>query len=293
MSTDAQPKQFLISFHAITFLHPGTGQSTGAVDLPVQREVHTGFPMIASTGIKGSLRDKAESSANFGNGTIRALFGGDPDSPGAGAVTVTDARILAFPVRSLEEVFFWITCPMILKRLDRDRTLIGLPFESWPTFDIKEGKVTKHSKSSLEGTVTLEEIALETSVPESSDKAAEIIASLLNIENDFDQKRLLVVSDEDFKYFVKFATQISARIKLNERKTTTGDGGNLWYEETLPPETIFYSLGLCNRPRVANGSIKKPADVFEYLKTLLEDKYIQLGGNETVGQGWCSVKLIP
>jgi CRISPR-associated protein Cmr4 len=34
----------LMSLHALTFLHPGTGQSTGVVDLPVQRERHTGSP---------------------------------------------------------------------------------------------------------------------------------------------------------------------------------------------------------------------------------------------------------
>jgi len=33
---------------------------------------------------------------------------------------VTDARLVAFPVRSLRGVFAWVTCPAALTRLNRD-----------------------------------------------------------------------------------------------------------------------------------------------------------------------------
>src|SRR5207237_713332 len=41
-------------------------------------------------------------------------------------LSVTDARILAFPVRSLRGVFAWVTCPAVLLRLTRDLGLAGL-----------------------------------------------------------------------------------------------------------------------------------------------------------------------
>src|SRR5205823_6002920 len=45
----------------------------------------------------------------------------------AGALSVTDARLAAFPVRSLKGVFAWVTCPTVLDRLARDADLAGLP----------------------------------------------------------------------------------------------------------------------------------------------------------------------
>ena len=42
----------ILTLYAETSLHPGTGQTTGVVDLPIQRERHTGFPKIEATGFK-------------------------------------------------------------------------------------------------------------------------------------------------------------------------------------------------------------------------------------------------
>ena len=38
-----------------TPLHVGAGSSVGAVDQPVQRERHTGFPIIPGSSIKGVM----------------------------------------------------------------------------------------------------------------------------------------------------------------------------------------------------------------------------------------------
>ena len=128
----------IITLQALTFLHPGTGQSTGVVDLPIQREVYSGHPMYASSGFKGCLRDKAEQK-ELDQNIITALFGKDTEKKNnkgggeesneqqgsiAGALAITDGRILAFPVRSLQQVFVWVTCPMVLNRLLRDAGLV-------------------------------------------------------------------------------------------------------------------------------------------------------------------------
>ncbi|WP_425263951.1 hypothetical protein [Thermoflavimicrobium dichotomicum] len=54
---------------------------------------------------------------------------------------------------------------------------------------------------------------------------------------------------------------------------------NLWTEESLPPDTLLYAL-LIQRPG------KNTDDLSQLLKHLQHDPYIQIGGNETVGQGW-------
>lgn len=276
----------LITLYAITSLHPGTGQSTGIVDLPVQREKHTGFPMIASSGLKGSLRDKAERAWGRDDGAVTTIFG-SPEAGGsdssAGALIVSDARILAFPVRSLQKVFVWVTCPMVLRRLRRDLALAGL--EDVPVPEV--GEVERGGAILPEGftsPLVLEEIRLDQA---DADRQP---MGLSHICPEVEDDRLVIVSDGDFQHFVRHATQVSARIKLNERKTTTDDGGNLWYEETLPPETIMYALLMAQNPRRDGSGLSDAHAVLTKARELFRDNaYLQVGGNETVGQGWCSV----
>src|SRR5205807_971444 len=54
--------------------------------------------------------------------------------------SLTDARLLAFPVRSLRGVFAWVTCRTVLERLERDAALAGLG-TSWPIPDVVDNQV--------------------------------------------------------------------------------------------------------------------------------------------------------
>lgn len=281
----------LIVIHALTFLHPGTGQTTGVVDLPIQREVHTGLPMVASSGLKGSFRDKAEREWGTASDDVKEVFGSE-DAQTASALAVTDGRILALPVRSLQKVFVWVTAPMVVKRLARDAALAGIVL-SFPTdLRVDVGNALASRDSGLRSPLMLEELALEV--------ASELPPALgLDglVPDDIRaemQERLVVVSDDDFQYLARHATQISARIKLNdETKTTSGEGGTLWYEETLPPETVMYALAFANAPRNGRDSDGDGATmVMQKTQALLGDGYIQIGGNETVGQGWCRLKFV-
>ncbi|MDH3348451.1 MAG: type III-B CRISPR module RAMP protein Cmr4 [Desulfobulbaceae bacterium] len=286
-----KPIPKILTLQALTFLHPGTGQTTGVVDLPVQREVHTQFPMYASSGLKGSLRDKA-GQLDWG-AELTTIFGGDTKNQSAGCLTLTDGRILAFPVRSLQQVFFWVTCPMVLQRLVRDLQLFKIPvpgIEKLDAFGVEGDQVRLPESFGGEKVLVLEELALEVTKDAGVDALGKIIVKLTDEKAGFDPARLAVVTDDDFKYLVRYATQVSARIKLNEQKTTA-NGGNLWYEETLPPETILYALALCHKPRYSCETINDVEQVAVKLEELAEDRYLQIGGNETVGQGWCGFKV--
>lgn len=306
-----KPIPGLLTLYAVTFLHPGTGQTTGVVDLPVQREVHTRHPMYASSGLKGALRDKAETRFNDQD-NIAIVFGGDDETnPSAGSLSLTDARILAFPVRSLQKVFVWVTCPMVIRRMLRDMQLIGYSNDKSPNFDQAEPKDENawvgDNTWQAQAPLVLEEIALKVTEEHKVvvTACADLIECGLGLESGFCKDRLVVISDADFKHFVETSTQISARIKLNKNKTTTGDGGNLWYEESLPPETILYSLALFHQPRPPAKTIDSPAQhtdpssktvdspdaVSKKIEEWIADGFLQIGGNETVGQGWCRIKL--
>jgi CRISPR-associated protein Cmr4 len=295
-----QTQARLITLQAITFLHLGTGQSTGVVDLPIQREVHTHYPMFASSGFKGSLRDKAEQLWGETSDDVKTLFGSsvggkeekEEKEKHAGCLSVTDARILAFPVRSLQQVFVWVTCPMVIERLLRDAELIGCQQPSVNLDDaltLLEANALIATDSPLQTSLILEELNFTVTNNAIVDAIVNLINPLLHTAG-FDGKRLVIISNNDFQHLVRYATQISARIKLNDRKTTDGDGGNLWYEETLPPETLMYALALCHAPREKKNA-QTAEQIAKKLETLLDDKFLQIGGNETVGQGWCCIKV--
>ncbi len=141
----------LLFIHAQTSLHPGSGTALGTVDLPVQRERHTQWPVIPGSTLKGIVRDACRRAAG-NNGDLFAVFGPETAeaSKHAGALSMTDARILAFPVRSLRGVFAWVTCPAVLERLQRDLKLADLGNASFklPPEPGKD-KALCHAKSPL------------------------------------------------------------------------------------------------------------------------------------------------
>ena len=98
-------KALILGLYSVTPVHAGSGAELSVIDLPIQRERHTGFPVIWGQSLKGVLRRAYEKSENgvkteviFGPSTERA-------HDHAGAVSVGDAKILLFPVRSLKGVF--------------------------------------------------------------------------------------------------------------------------------------------------------------------------------------------
>jgi CRISPR-associated protein Cmr4 len=91
-------------------------------------------------------------------------------------------------------------------------------------------------------------------------------------------RQLVILHDDDFKWFASYGLPVAARNNLNER---TKVSEKLWYEETLPQDTLMYMLLM---ERFDNSIIK--------LRGMLKDRpYLQVGGNETVGQGWFALKI--
>jgi len=123
-------KSIILALFAETFIHPGTGQSATAIDLPVAREAATDYPFIAGSSLKGALRDKARqmwlSSDDKDSKEVDDLFGKQEN---AGNILVSDARLLLLPVRSLNSSYRWLTCPHLLERLHRDTKRAGLNFD--------------------------------------------------------------------------------------------------------------------------------------------------------------------
>lgn len=263
---------------AETPLHPGAGRTAGAVDLPVAREAFTGYPTIPGSSLKGALRDRAR-LAGWDQAKIEQVFG-RPD--GAGGISVTDARILLLPVRSLTEHYRWVTCPYILERLDRDLALAGnaaSPLE----LDL-EPLAGDEALGTAEGTVFLEEFSFSVRASRHIERLANRLMPLIRHRSVADRlaSQLLILSDNEFAYFANYGLAVNARNVLDDATKTSQ---NLWYEETLPPDTLLYSLVLARPGQEA--SVEAVQGLFTG-----DRPYLQVGGNETIGQGWCAVSAM-
>lgn len=288
----------MLGLFAETPLHPGTGSTTGVVDLPVQRDRHTDFPIIQASGIKGAMREAAEREKGknkvnqiITDAEINIIFG-PANSDHAGALAITDSRILAFPVRSLINVYVWVTCPAVLSRLKRDAALLKFPFNNICELAVDKEKALISNESALSEELILEEL-LFTIDPSKKPDVSNCITEILKFVpangvyatvRQKMKKDLVVIHDDDFTHLVKNATQVSARIVLKENKTSD----NLWYEESIPSDTLFYTLLMASKPRGGN-SIADANGVLTKVKDVVKD-YLQIGGNETVGMGWCTLQ---
>jgi len=291
-------KTGLVYVHAMTPLHPGTGQALDVIDLPVARERATDLPYAPGSSLKGVLRDRLRQHE-----AVRTLFGpgtGDQASEHAGAVAFGDARLLLFPVRSVTRLFCWVTSPYLVRRFLRDRTDVGLE----PLVEIEElrelgvtdrsVRVSDDSVLSRVGAaarVFLDDADLPGTPSDALKRLAEgLAAELLDEAWRADlPERLVVVSDGQMRAFVTQATEVVARIKLDEdRGTVTKDKGNLWYEEALPTETVLYSAVYCEQSRRA-GEQRSAQDHWDALAGVPS---VQLGGKASVGRGLCRLAWV-
>ncbi len=302
--------KLVLTYHALTPVHVGSGTSVSYVDNPIQREKHTDFPVIAGSGIKGVIRELA---TRKWKDKVEVIFGPERDgSEHASCISFTDAKILLFPVRSVKGVFAWITSPYVLKRFKNELESLGISGNSVniPNLNaldnLKDDEIIICDNSELkidDGTVALEEFVFnlrEIKVNDGdgnqeniSNKVAEWIWSFLpsHLKNNL-QKRLAIVSDDVFKDFVKYAVEIRTRIRIDQM-TGTVEKGKLFTIELVPAEAVFYGFVFITEPYKKDVSgIKNSSDVKKEVKDLLEEyQIIQLGGDETLGMGLMRVNV--
>ncbi len=306
-----------------TPLHVGAGSSVGAIDQPVIRERHTQLPIVPASSLKGTFADLwtdglLEESDNGGNSKkvrvndkgVRTeaawLFGSDSDKhAAAGALQFSEARLLAFPIRSARGSFVWITSPLLLRRALRDGAIpeeiaptvdsCRIPSDDLAIFDTgnldldgeREGKSVKQ--------IVLEEYTFSRTGNGEAAKLGEVFARLLPGDPVWGeiQDRLVVVSDGMMSYFAKNACEVAQHIRIND-ETGTADGGALFNQENVPSETMFYSVLRAFGERSAeNGvpSLRNADDAFKAFAEKAANGVFQFGGDASTGLGYCTVKL--
>jgi len=274
----------MASLYAISPIHAGSGISTGAVDLPIQRERHTNWPHIQASAVKGAMRAHFRNYAKEKD-SINKIFGSDKQDdayPGhnddiPGSISVSDAKLLAFPVRSNIAPFVMVTSPAVLKRFQNDLLMAGFSGKiSLPVLENENHAVT------LNWQPKREKILLEDAVAQlvGTEEILFLAQHFKNIE------RLLLVSDTLFDHIVTNCTQIQTQIKIDHEKGTA-QAGALRYEELLPSDTALYLVMHYSRH---NNDIQASM-IRDFIETNIRD-FIQIGGDETLGRGICKLSWI-
>lgn len=308
----------------ITPMHVGSGSDLGIIDLPIQRERHTGFPKIESSGLKGCIREAFENSAMKGikNGDrkniIDEVFG--PEDAGndahAGALGFTDARILLFPVKSMKGVYALVTCLSVITKFIEEVSLCKINYNrsSSPNkeqvsenidFNLIEKTVSDDTHLLVNNKVILEEYMFESKKDENTQKFAKWLAEKTGIDEI--KQKLVILPDDDFRDFVTISTEVNTRTKINP-ETGTVQTGALFTEEFLPAQTVLYSLALATKVFKKNG-VDKFIDKYykandNALDKLEEEKiimkfftdnlpgHLQIGGDATLGKGIVKTKIM-
>ncbi|WAM33727.1 type III-B CRISPR module RAMP protein Cmr4 [Caldicellulosiruptor morganii] len=257
----------LVTYYCETPIHMGSGQSISYVDLPIQREKHTDFPVIWSSSIKGVVRDKSF-RCDWSPNKINYIFGSDQEETSdnlvPACVSFTDAKILFYPVRSAKGIFAWISCPFVLKRFLKEAKSAGTISKNVSTAiincitfiePISQNKVVLLDSSAFiknsSEKVMLEEFEFSAEVKE-VEEVNETIRFFKSIlpENELTkefEKRLVIVPDDIFSAFVKYAVEIRTRIRIDQI-TGVVDDKALFTEELLPAESIFYGFVFTTDP---------------------------------------------
>ncbi|MCX6879324.1 MAG: type III-B CRISPR module RAMP protein Cmr4 [Verrucomicrobia bacterium] len=342
-------KQHPIFIFARTPLHIGAGSSVGAIDLPVQRERHTGFPIIPASSLKGSFADqwptplrnekdeivrvveknkaqdptvseeitiltkKVEQDSKKENIEYLAhqsawLFGSDnTDLAFAGSLIFSEARVLAFPIRSARGSYAWITCPLMLQRAARDGVFTGTALaeinklKEPPDTATQGFAIFKPDPLGLgaeKKQIVLEEYCFD-HFQGASDEIAKALAALVS-DTLFATitGRLVILSNGMMSHFVTTCCEVAQHVRISD-ETGTAEEGGLFNQENVPADTLFYSVLSATNSRVPGENFKDDPKTKPGTKALATFKakvdtvkVFQFGGDATTGLGFCTVAAV-
>lgn len=312
----------LVFYYAISPVHMGAGSAIGAIDSPIQREVHTQHPMFAGSGLKGALRHhfnrawpRTEGDSSKPNSLINRIFGPDTASSDfAGALSLSDAQLVALPVRSLKGGFAYVTSPLALARLQRLALQAGLD-AAWAVPAVAENRALISGSGlvgqrpgtpagSVADQLVLEAFEFTCVVDPALQKISAWIAdhAMPGSANAFFCAKfkadLVLISDTDFAHFARHAMVVEPHVRINDESGTAEDGG-LFYIENLPPETLMVGLAQASIERFKKGSRSNDSAALLNAPEILSKVFagqgdalpgiggrlLQIGGDASTGRG--------
>jgi len=243
---------------AKTNLHVGNENASnyGIIDKAVQRDVLTDLPCINSSSLKGAVNEYCAHNTEV---DLLKVFGSDKNNKSKGSqkgsAIFYDAKLLYLPVQDEANLFHYATSDAVIAQL-KDRLSV---------FDLSvdEARLSK------------------VLVPGHNATSDDVIAQLKGLSVfglSVDEARLSEVLVSGHKVEVMSAAAFGEMCKdenlpvIARNVLENGRSANLWYEQVIPAETVFFAV------------IQEKG---EELSNALDGKIVQIGANATIGYGYC------
>lgn len=315
---------YLTYLYLLTPLHTGGSTNEGNL-MGIAREVHTEFPYMPASSVRGKVRSVFERSSNDDQQRSLAtslVFGRrieDGHQPTEGEIWFADATLLFFPIASLSHHLVWITCPLWLERWsrwltpssrDQVRNLIQICRQHLSN---QISEVEQKPRKSAVASFEKEKLYLQTALLQPNELAYVDFKALNSEITDLIEasslmsllpKRLILLPEAECLSLVETGLQREVRVQL-ENKSKTVKGGAFRSEEAIPPETVmFFPWGIKPAQSVALNSEEKDLEkarveaaqtwsTKEALRATIPEQMstrIQFGGLEGIGRGWTEMK---
>jgi CRISPR-associated protein Cmr4 len=258
----------------LTNLHAGSGDvNFNIIDNEVQRDPISGYPVIHSSGVKGALREFYESKWGKKDTRIEYIFGSEQIEKGEstidGKYKFLSASLISRPVRVLngEKFFYRATSAALLKdffSLLKDINADGCDKADKLLTKLEELKVPDDKVYILDNDT---EVNIEGLLAEYKDiPEKQLITDILG-------KNIAIFSNNTLK---ALPLPVQARNRL-------GENNNLWYEEIVPRESIFYLS-------IIPGNDKE--NYISDFEGLLFKENIQFGADASIGYGLTEIRKL-
>ena len=318
MGKELNMTNHLTYLYLLTPLHTGGSANEGNL-MGIAREVHTEFPYLPASSLRGKIRSELENRDDL-NAIAGEFFGQkikNGNQPTEGEVWFADATLLFFPIASLSHHLVWVTCPLWLERWSR-----------WLSVDLRQiqrliqtcrnhFQSTEQPKSAITS-FACQKLYLQTALLNSPHLVYENFAPLKQTLQPVTENngllaslfsKLIVLTDEDCAALVEMGLQREVRVALEENSKTV-KGGSFRSEEAIPPEAVlFFPWGtkparpiavdmkqdaekLKEAQEKAQRKVESDPLIRKQLYELLDDR-LQFGGLEGLGRGWADLKTIP
>ena len=285
--------------HALSPTHACIGRGVGYIDLPIDRDGVTNWPLIRGSSFKGVWADHFTQQEKVTdrkiNQRLKIAFGlaGENDNSNAGALIPTDARLVCLPVRSFRGTFAWCTSPLCLSLLRRTLERAGMidlppapPSLPDDTAHHTAEPAVVQPAAGNQAEILLEDLNFKAKACHTAQRWANLLASHvfpgdMAWQEQF-KKRFVVLPDLAFDFLTETATEVHTRVRIHPDTKIVAEG-QLWTEESLPAESILVGVIQCDRVFGPNPDHLTPKELLDHFAT--NEISLQIGGKATVGRG--------
>ena len=267
-----------------TNLHVGSDSNNfDIVDKSVQRDSISNLPIINSSSLKGALKDfmynfiddKTTTTDKLKEEAYNKIFGSEEKQNGL--TKFLDSYLLFLPLRSDKKPYFHVT--------SKENLLSCIDFFENLGYKNERFEKAKEVIEKLKDNTVLDnqKAVVEDVECEADNTDIKIFLNLL--PSSIKVENIAIFSNENFNDAISHLPVI-ARNKLKN-----GVSENLWYEEMVPRESIFYTAFL-EYDNFGNSSKDSYKNGYKAFWKILTKNLIQVGANASIGFGLCDFMLL-